>query len=65
MTKLRPYQSDVIRRVDDEIAAGCRRILIVAPTGAGKTVIAAAIIRAALQNEPEQRPDLEEEWIWR
>jgi superfamily II DNA or RNA helicase len=35
---------DVIARVELEIAAGRRRILLVAPTGAGKTVIAAARI---------------------
>jgi superfamily II DNA or RNA helicase len=46
--ELRPYQRNVIARVDAAIAAGLRRILLVAPTGAGKTVIAAAIINAAL-----------------
>jgi superfamily II DNA or RNA helicase len=42
--ELRPYQRDVIARVNAEIAAGKQRILIVAPTGSGKTVIATAII---------------------
>jgi superfamily II DNA or RNA helicase len=46
--RLRPYQSDVISRVNAEIAAGRRRVLLVAPTGSGKTVIAAAFIAAAL-----------------
>jgi hypothetical protein len=36
MADLRPYQADVIRRVDAEIAAGRRRVLLVAPTGAEK-----------------------------
>jgi DNA repair protein RadD len=48
MTDLRPYQVDVIAELDKQIAAGKRRIILVAPTGAGKTVIAAAIIKAAI-----------------
>lgn len=44
---LRPYQENVIAQVRQEIAAGRRRILLVAPTGSGKTVIAAAIIESA------------------
>jgi superfamily II DNA or RNA helicase len=47
--KLRPYQTDVIDRVADESAAGRRRVLLVAPTGSGKTVIAAAMIAEACQ----------------
>jgi hypothetical protein len=47
--ELRPYQVDVIERVRAEIAAGQRRILLVAPTGSGKTVIAAAIIADAVE----------------
>src|SRR5262245_50342370 len=41
---LRPYQTDVIEEIDKTIAADERRILLVAPTGSGKTVIAAEII---------------------
>jgi DNA repair protein RadD len=44
---LRPYQLAVIGRADAEIAAGRRSIIIVAPTGAGKTVIAAKIANDA------------------
>jgi DNA repair protein RadD len=44
---LRPYQVDVIARVEAEVAQGRRRILLVAPTGSGKTVIAAEIIAKA------------------
>jgi DNA repair protein RadD len=40
---LRDYQRDVIGRVAAAVAAGICRILIVAPTAAGKTVIAAHI----------------------
>jgi DNA repair protein RadD len=43
-TKLHPYQTGVLSRIGDAIASGQRRVLLVAPTGAGKTVIAAAII---------------------
>lgn len=41
---LRDYQVDVITRLDVEIAAGRRRLLLVAPTGSGKTVIGSAVI---------------------
>src|SRR5262245_18056349 len=44
---LRDYQQNVINEYEQKIAAGIRRIIIVAPTGAGKTVIAAEIIRQA------------------
>ena len=43
--KLRDYQLNVINEYEQKITAGIRRIIIVAPTGAGKTVIAAEIIR--------------------
>ncbi len=46
--ELRPYQSEMIARLNAAIAAGRRRILLVAQTGSGKTVIAAAKITAAL-----------------
>ena len=45
--ELRPYQHDVIARVEREIASGRSLVLMVAPTGSGKTVIAAAIIAKA------------------
>jgi DNA repair protein RadD len=44
MTELRDYQLDVIAKVDRHIAEGARRIILVAPTGAGKTILATAII---------------------
>src|SRR5215471_17915045 len=46
--QLYDFQSDVISRVNDAIANGIRRILLVAPTGSGKTVIASEIIRDAV-----------------
>src|SRR5262249_53122880 len=45
MTELRQYQADVIAEFDNECAAGKKRILMVAPTASGKTVIGAAIIK--------------------
>jgi DNA repair protein RadD len=48
MTDLRPYQIEAITEIDAVIAVGMRRPLLVAPTGAGKTVILAAIIKRAV-----------------
>jgi DNA repair protein RadD len=46
---LRPYQNDVIAEIEQAIAAGKRRIILVAPTGSGKTVIAAEIAKRAVE----------------
>lgn len=49
--ELRPYQLDAIQAAGDAIRRGVRNILIVAPTGAGKTVIGSHILnRVALKN---------------
>src|SRR5215831_21389079 len=45
MIGLRAYQLEVIEQIEQAIAAGQRRILVTLPTGAGKTVCAADIIR--------------------
>lgn len=45
MSELRDYQHNVIAAFDREFAAGSRRVLLIAPTGAGKTVILADIAR--------------------
>jgi DNA repair protein RadD len=45
---LRPYQCDVIADYQCALADGKRRPLVVAPTGSGKTIIMAAIIKAAV-----------------
>ncbi|MFY9840683.1 MAG: DEAD/DEAH box helicase [Xanthobacteraceae bacterium] len=50
MTELRPYQQNVLTELDGKIGAGNRCIIIVAPTGAGKTIIGAAIIKNAIEN---------------
>jgi superfamily II DNA or RNA helicase len=44
---LRPYQAGVIAKFWRAVEAGQRRIIIVAPTASGKTVIARAIIEKA------------------
>lgn len=46
---LRDYQSLAIEKVRQAIRAGYRKILIVAPTGSGKTVIAAQIVKLAAE----------------
>ena len=42
--ELRPYQCDAIAAFDAEVERGIRRIIMVAPTGSGKTVILADIV---------------------
>jgi superfamily II DNA or RNA helicase len=46
---LRDYQIKVIEDFQREIAAGKKRIIIVAPTGSGKTIIASAIIKSVIE----------------
>jgi superfamily II DNA or RNA helicase len=43
--KLRPYQIEAVADFNRERAAGKRRIMLVAPTGSGKTIIATTIIK--------------------
>ena len=45
---LRPYQQQALIAAQDAYRAGHRGVLLVAPTGAGKTAIAAAAIAASL-----------------
>jgi DNA repair protein RadD len=45
---LRPYQDDVVDEYERQVAAGVRRIIVVAPTGSGKTIIASEIIKRAV-----------------
>lgn len=45
---LRPFQVATLDAVKASLRAGHRRVMLKAPTGAGKTVIAAHIIRSAL-----------------
>mgnify|MGYP006299103825 CR=1 FL=1 len=46
---LRDYQEGLINSLRDKLRQGKKRPVVQAPTGAGKTVIAAAIIRMALE----------------
>jgi DNA repair protein RadD len=48
VTSLRPYQVAVVAKCNYVIANGKRRPIIVAATGAGKTVIAVAIIKTGI-----------------
>jgi len=48
MPVLRPYQVEAVDRIRTHIRAGRKRVLCVAPTGAGKTVIASHIIECSV-----------------
>lgn len=48
MITLRPYQTEAIDQARRLVRGGARRILIVAPTGAGKTIVGASILHAAV-----------------
>jgi len=48
--ELRPYQNTFVADFSTHVSAGKRRIIGVAPTGSGKTVIAAAIIKQHIAN---------------
>lgn len=52
---LRQYQCDAVARARDAIRAGKRRVLLVAPTGAGKTRIGTAIAARHLSGRPDAR----------
>jgi DNA repair protein RadD len=41
---LRPYQTDITAEFEAHVGRGDRSILLVAPTGSGKTIIASAIV---------------------
>lgn len=51
--KLRDYQSDLFLKSRAQFTSGKRRALVVAPCGAGKTAIAAAMMQATLENSPQ------------
>lgn len=48
--KLRPYQERAIAACREKLKAGVRRLVLVAPTGAGKTVMFSDMIRRAVGN---------------
>jgi superfamily II DNA or RNA helicase len=49
MYQLRQYQKDSIAQIKDNFLKGHKKILLVAPTGSGKTVVASEMIRRILQ----------------
>lgn len=51
--KLRDYQNDLYLKARAQFTSGKRRALVVAPCGAGKTAIAAAMMQATLENNPK------------
>ena len=50
---LRDYQQDLYDKARAQLASGKRKTLVVAPCGAGKTAIAAAMMQATLENNPK------------
>ncbi len=46
--QLRSYQTDAVNQVIEKIAAGRKSVLVVAPPGAGKTIIALELARLAV-----------------
>jgi superfamily II DNA or RNA helicase len=53
--KLRPYQTKLIAEIAGKWQSGKRRVIAVAPTGSGKTVLFAKIADRHLNNEPKGR----------
>jgi superfamily II DNA or RNA helicase len=49
MIELRNYQKNIISGLRDEIKSGCKKMLMVAPTGSGKTVMFSYMIYNAVQ----------------
>src|SRR5262245_53345790 len=49
MSAVRPYQLNAIAEIEKAIEESKRRLLYVAPTGAGKTVVGAEIINRAVE----------------
>jgi DNA repair protein RadD len=50
VTTLRPYQTEVVAELRRTVEGGKRRVVLTAPTGSGKTVIAAEVIKAEVAN---------------
>ena len=47
--RLRPYQQEAVEAIRTRVRSGVRRIVVVAPTGSGKTTVAAYIIAKAVE----------------
>lgn len=48
MTDLRPYQAHALDRLRSVVGSGCTRVMLAAPTGAGKTRIGCEIVHGGL-----------------
>jgi DNA repair protein RadD len=52
--KLREYQLETIKKVESSLESeGVQRVLVVLPTGSGKTIIAAELIRRAVDHNDQ------------
>ena len=49
MIELRPYQSDAIQRLRDKFQEGFKSVVLVMPTGSGKTIVASNIMAGAIR----------------
>ena len=49
MVQLRPYQRQSIKDIRDNFVQKLKKILLVAPTGSGKTVVASEMIRRVVE----------------
>ena len=49
MTELRPYQEEALRAIRETVGQGVKRLVVQAPTGSGKTLLAAALVEGALR----------------
>jgi DNA repair protein RadD len=47
MQELRPYQEEALQAVRETVGQGVRRLVVQAPTGSGKTLLAATIVKGA------------------
>jgi superfamily II DNA or RNA helicase len=47
MAELRPYQEEALQAIRETVGQGVRRVVVQAPTGSGKTRLAAAIVEGA------------------
>jgi DNA repair protein RadD len=47
MAELRPYQEDALKAIRETVGQGVQRLVCQAPTGSGKTLLAAAIVEGA------------------
>jgi superfamily II DNA or RNA helicase len=47
MTELRPYQEEALEAIRETVGQGVKRLVVQAPTGSGKTLLAAAMVEGA------------------